>query len=972
MPELFTPEYSNELLQFIQEIYSQDIAHFYPRLRLEKMLDLLEHAEYLFESYRTFLQKSQTDDALTAYVVGCFYIYLIIPHSIQFHSRDKSYGIYTDLQKYYREEANMTNVLLMVTKKIEKLTKVEAEGRQYATINRRRAYSVPPKSLEQQLESFSMGTKNAPAQHMKRISSIEDNSTMWRAPDITPNDQLEIAVATVGSSNSSIQNSQASHKALTSLGNSLDKFEGPPSGMTKIRHESTPTFSLNDELSAVDEAINTVRPQDVDRYETHRKDSYHSVYMTNDDGNDDSLFNLTRLQKQSLITCDQLMDILNSNLKHSLLLIDLRLPRRFESNHLVAPNTINFNPQFLWDFKNNQPVDSDRQLNDQLKSDLFKNRSHFRDIVYYTDMKSFLHFDFDYQLSLFKILYTSSARLRCVPRVLLGGYEQWKKFIGAYSAKHNVPKELFLYRSSSTSHSKSAPPPVPSSMPPPLPPGAAPSLPSQPAPDLPPPDLPAKGPISKLASKPQKPVHSIHSLPPQTPQAPDHSTALHSTADSSHLPVLANREHASVPTIERSRNTYVALSITGLRNLGSTCYINSMLQCLFATKTLRELFVTSKYQDYLTPSKKHDHPLSKSLNQLFKKMYMNGGCSVVPNGFLKTCNSLRPDLRIPNDQQDTQEFLLFLLSQLHDELSDSQKVGSDYPQLLLHDDEKLCVDSKEYNKWFDSNLQENGISPIDRIFQGQMENSLQCQRCGYCSYNYSIFYVLSLAIPASTNALGKSKKVRLEDCINLFTNDEELKGENAWDCPKCGSAVSQEDNKKRKRRFLSSEHRQGTRASRFFQLRSKNRNRSVSPYAYSGASEKWTSRRLSTIKTLNFITLPPVLVIHLSRFYYDLTKKNSAVITYPLILSIELKNGALVHYRLYAIVNHFGNLISGHYTSLVNKNLKHEIRRGEQKWYYFDDEIVKKDDNHGDYDAGIISVSSSDVYVLFYEQITIG
>lgn len=93
------------------------------------------------------------------------------------------------------------------------------------------------------------------------------------------------------------------------------------------------------------------------------------------------------------------------------------------------------------------------------------------------------------------------------------------------------------------------------------------------------------------------------------------------------------------------------------------------------------------------------------------------------------------------------------------------------------------------------------------------------------------------------------------------------------------------------------------------------------------------------------------------------------MITYPLILSIVLKNEQVIKYRLYAIANHFGNLISGHYTSLVNKDLDHNLNKGKQKWYYFDDETVKKDVNHGDIDAGITSISSSDVYVLFYEKI---
>ena len=82
-----------------------------------------------------------------------------------------------------------------------------------------------------------------------------------------------------------------------------------------------------------------------------------------------------------------------------------------------------------------------------------------------------------------------------------------------------------------------------------------------------------------------------------------------------------------------------------------------------------------------------------------------------------------------------------------------------------------------------------------------------------------------------------------------------------------------------------------------------------------------------------------------------------------------LKNKEVIKYRLYGIVNHTGNLISGHYTSLINKEYNHSLKSKEQKWYYFDDEVVKQEINHGDLDNGINKISSKDAYVLFYERI---
>ncbi|SCU85670.1 LAFA_0D17040g1_1 [Lachancea sp. 'fantastica'] len=977
MASFLTPEYSDELLRFVTEVYTQDIAHYFPKLRLEKLINLLEHAEYLFESYRKSLATNQQDDLLTAYVAGCFYIYLIIPRSIQFNSRDKSYAIYVDLKKYYQDETHMTNVLLMVTSVIDTMSKDEKEVNR---IDRKRAYSVPRITTAERLRQIALSEEPAIPTN---DPDPENDSTMWTAPDLEPNDHLKVNLGSLSSS-ASLRADNIFSKAPSS---SSDDFEPPvlaTSPEMRTRRESAPLKpALAEEM---DESISEgIHSQGVDRYKTHRKDSYHSVHMVGDDY-DSFSYNLARLQKQAVISCDQLFDVLSSSDKNDLLLVDLRLARRFRSNHILAPNLVNIDPRDLGSTDGNIAIENSNQVQPLVGKTLYQKRSEYKRIVYYTDMKTFMRLDFDYQLVFFQLIYHSGKSLQCVPEVLLGGYEQWKRFVTKISQTRPICKEDFLFHTLG-SDALQKPDKTHESEPPSF---APPSIPPPPVPlepyDRPPFPLPAKEPLHRepYATRPRTEIRRpqasmlVDQHHPHQHQHQHHQHHQHQFQHRHHHhhPNTANDLSSSIPTIEGSKNEYVALSITGLRNCGNTCYINSMLQCLFATKPFRDLFLSSGYEKYFSSKYQNPNQLSKYFHLLFKKMYLNGGCSVVPSGFLKACNSLRPDFKIPHDQQDTQEFLLFLLSQLHDELSESNYVANDFPELLLHDDGKLQVDRSEYDNWFEKHLSANGISPIDSIFQGQIENGLLCQRCGHTSYNYSVFYVLSLPIPGKSSTFGQKKKIRLEDCINLYTSDEQLTNENAWDCPNCGSSVTGQgpDDDRRKKKFLLSPDNNSTSRSGFFKLRTKSRSRSMSPFRKQSTTtasnpKEWKQKKLSSIKTLNFISLPFVLTIHLSRFYYDLTKKNDKVITYPLRLGIVLKNNEVVNYRLFAIANHFGNLISGHYTSLVNKDLTHELNNGNQKWYYFDDEVVKKDTNHGDIDAGITSVSSSDVYVLFYEKI---
>ena len=426
----------------------------------------------------------------------------------------------------------------------------------------------------------------------------------------------------------------------------------------------------------------------------------------------------------------------------------------------------------------------------------------------------------------------------------------------------------------------------------------------------------------------------------------------------------------NLPVMEDSNDLLSELSITGLQNPCNTCYINSIIQCLFGTTLFRDLFLTKKYRLFLNTNKyPKEVQLSRSIYVLFKKMYLNGGRAIIPNRFLKMCKKLRPDLNIPDDQQDTQEFLLIVLARIHEELS-NENVVKYYPDLVSYDANALQVNPSKYEKWYERNVITDGLSPIDHIYRGQLENILKCQRCGNSSYSYSTFYVLSLAIPKLSlySFTSKSRKIKLEDCINLFTGDEELSGDNAWDCPNCRITDS-----KSKKEEITSQKKKST----IFGFHSRSRSKSPHHHHHHHHSsddstknpKKRNSKKLTTIKSLDFIVLPPILVIHLSRFYYDLTKKNSTVITYPLILNIILKNGKVIRYKLYGTVNHSGNLINGHYTSVVNKEKSHEIGLNRQVWVTFDDDYIqqhRKDRNN--FEAGKTEMSSDEVYVLFYER----
>lgn len=1030
----FTPEYSNELLRRVKNIYEEDIRTHYAILKLEDLSDLLEHTRFLYDSFLEDLNKNKTNDALTAYIVGCYFLYLIVPQSIQFKARNKSFAVHKELKKLYEDQHHMANVLRMVKTEVDSI--LDRDFRRMQDIERsraarQRAYSFPDRGIESGMSNLSLGGGRTPEPSVSfsyregaqvhsdgelHTDEAED-SPLWKAPNLEPNDQLRLALDSAVMSSSSVD---------TVGGDESPDVSHSPLHYSKHkegRHHSDSGVSKPEEQHSWD--------ANMDGFVAHRKRSYHTVYMG--DGEEkhrrtaDYIQGMKKLQKQSIITSPELFSVLsNPKDRDQLLLIDLRMHQRHTSSRIIAPNTVFVDPKNLWDATTNTPITDVSRLEKRLNDPLFNKRGSFNYIVYYTDMKTYMQLDYDYLFAFYYLLVASGdVTLKSLPSYLLGGYEKWKAVLKKYTDQFGINVDQYLERShaenkgSSSATSKAnavgqvpwKPPAVPERMR------------SRP----PPPTALALAVTNQAGSKQAPPV------PPKVHLDPDyehHESRLSISPLSGELsksesvptsalrrPETRHLRHSSVPTIEHSNNKYVALSITGLRNMGSTCYINGMMQCLFATKMLRDLFEPTNYEKFINPDIEDSGKLSQSFSGLFHKMYMNGGCSVVPNSFLKVCNHLRPDFNIPDDQQDTQEFLMLIIDRLHDELSNQSEVINAYPDLLLYDQQALQVKKDQYKQWFENSVIRNGFSPIDSIFQGQLENGLHCQRCGYSSYSYSTFYILSLAIPKPSSSLFSSKErwVKLEDCINMFTSDEVMSGDNAWDCPKCGSTVQAEKEKHASRHHqpdsgspepkkIKKRNEEESKSKSMFLLFPR-KARSMSPFhllspSLGGSSNNSSNhvdgsstnssssnssssgghadihedsslkrKKLYAIRASAFIVLPPVLVIHLSRFYYDLTKKNNTIITYPLILNITLKNKQVLKYRLYGVVNHDGNLISGHYTCLVNKNQNHDLEKGQDQWFYFDDEVVKHETNHGNLEKGVTKVSSSDAYVLFYERI---
>lgn len=436
----------------------------------------------------------------------------------------------------------------------------------------------------------------------------------------------------------------------------------------------------------------------------------------------------------------------------------------------------------------------------------------------------------------------------------------------------------------------------------------------------------------------------------------------------------------TLPIIINAITEEQKLSVFGIRNLGNTCYMNSMLQCLFGSTQFRDLFLTDKFEMFKAETNSESLSIANDLSLLFKKMYQNGGCAIIPKSFMETCKRLRPDFKIPHCQQDTQEFLMFVLERLRVELANTSATVKDRSLIASRSNNRYLKKNKNYLRWYNEMISRNNLSPIDLLFRGDVESKLICKHCNESASTFSSFYILSLNIPKEKSSLFfKSKTIRLEDCINLFTRKEILTGENSWACPSCETKarynVIDNDKTYQQKHTNIGKHSKFPRFFSHIEAGKTERNSGANKFSqlkYDNLENEQRHRqqkKSETILSVSFVSLPPILVIHLSRFCYDISKKNTSNISYPMSLTVETLDNSSVTYRLYGTINHIGSPRGGHYTALVNKEKNHFTDLELQKWVEFDDDLVFNRTDFFKSKNEINSITNNDAYVLFYERI---
>lgn len=222
---------------------------------------------------------------------------------------------------------------------------------------------------------------------------------------------------------------------------------------------------------------------------------------------------------------------------------------------------------------------------------------------------------------------------------------------------------------------------------------------------------------------------------------------------------LAKENDAKLATqLELIENLKVSEKVTGLKNCGNTCFMNSVFQSLFHTPELNRLLQVPLKDIPLAKDISKDANLIKILQEAFEDYRTTAQDAIDTNKLVSTRRTYFPNFG-EGQQGDAQEFLNSFIGRLGEELNVAKKL-----KLVVSDEYKDRFGFIEnYNKAGGSQY-----SLVNRWFGGYLKNVLK-KKDGQTSTSYDPFNVLSLKFPNDTKGPFK-----LDKLYEFFSQPEDL------------------------------------------------------------------------------------------------------------------------------------------------------------------------------------------------------
>ncbi|XP_042235561.1 ubiquitin carboxyl-terminal hydrolase 15-like isoform X4 [Homarus americanus] len=364
--------------------------------------------------------------------------------------------------------------------------------------------------------------------------------------------------------------------------------------------------------------------------------------------------------------------------------------------------------------------------------------------------------------------------------------------------------------------------------------------------------------------------------------------------------------HGSARTYQRTSPPppYSQVDKVGLPNLGNTCYMNAVIQCLYHTQELTQYFTSQYNERHLNSISVTGGEVARAYANVVSALNSGQKRKTALKELKNVCGIYDSQFK-GNDQKEAHDLLGCLLYWLDQDLTT---------------DELDCSCNKQGSSikhMMNSNASKKQEALNNKALpEKQCQRDKICENCGVEFENGSVISRLFGGISQSTITCPESQNIVCQ-VHERFTN--------------VSLAVTQPGNT----------HLQDL-------LRHHYRPQSIMWHC------QYCQKEHMCTQQTRVLSQPQVLVIHLSR--YNRVRYNAKLcgVDYP-TTSLTLDEH-LVHqrssrddrrcYRLYGVCLHTGSQTSGHYTASCRIQQRYGDHDDKQAWQIFNDEIVRPTENY--------------------------